>query len=311
MLAALLCGCEKEAPELPYGSLSSDPVYSAGGITEQMKLPLFAEELCAAAEDITEKSTIHKDRVKAACVYDVDAKQVLYSYNANEQLSPASLTKVMTALVTLENCSNLDEKVTVGEEKIREEGAQLFNLKEGDHITVRDLLYATLVHSGNDAALALAVYIGGSEEAFVEMMNAKAAELGASHTHFTNPHGLTNEEHYTCAYDLYLMFNAAAQYPEFLDIVGTSKYTITYTTAEGAITTKEIQTTNQYLSGGSRNPLSVTIEGGKTGSTSAAGKCIILYAVSPDSHPYIVVVMGAEDFDSLYNIATQLCDDTI
>ena len=91
----------------------------------------------------------------------------------------------------------------------------------------------------------------------------------------------------------------------------TSKYTITYTTAEGAITTKEIQTTNQYLSGGSRNPLSVTIEGGKTGSTSAAGKCIILYAVSPDSHPYIVVVMGAEDFDSLYNIATQLCDDTI
>ena len=310
LAAALLSACGEKEVELPYGSLASNAAFSMDAALSRGKMDLFAEKLCAAVSDVTEKSSISTGSVRAACVYDIDGLSVLYSYNAESELAPASLTKIMTALLVLENCPDLDEKVTVGDVTIREQGAQLFHLKEGDHITIRDLLYATMIYSANDAALALAIHVGGSEQDFCRMMNERAKLLGATHTNFVNSNGLSSDEHYTCAYDLYLMFQAAVQYEEFRQIIQTPSVSITYTTAEGAVNTREISTTNQYLKG-TPQPAALSIVGGKTGSTSAAGKCIILYAVSPQGHPYIVVVMGAEDTDSLYRITTQLCNDTV
>ena len=310
-LLLLTAGSGGREVRMPYGSLDSNPEFSFGEASESARMPLFAEDLCAAAADLTENSTIDPGTVKAACVYDISDKTVLYSYNANERLAPASLTKVMTALLVLENCENLDEIITVGDVTIREEGAQLFNLKEGDKISIRNLLYITLVYSGNDAALALAQYIGGSTEGFVEMMNERAKSLGATHTSFKNPHGLTQDEHYTCAYDLYLMFQEAAKHPEFLEIIQTVNTTIAYTGADGGAVEKAISTTNQYLRGGYDVPSGLSIVGGKTGSTSAAGKCIIFYARSGAGHDLIAVVMGAGDFDGLYNTASELCEDTV
>ncbi len=307
----ILSACGDESVPLAYGSLDTNPDYGMGDLREQTTIPLFAQELCAAAFDVTENSSADVHRLKSACVYDLSDKNVLYSYNANEHLSPASLTKLMTVLLTFENCPDLDQKITVGSVVIKENGAQLFGLKEGDRITIRDLLYATLLPSANDAALALALYIGGSEEAFADMMNERAAELGATNTHFVNPHGLTRDDHYTCAYDLYLMFNALLKYPEFLEIIQTANHTIEYTSADGSLNTKDANTTNLYLKGTIDKPQRALIYGGKTGSTAAAGKCIILYATGANGKEYIVVVMGAEDVDVLYKTVNKLCDDTI
>ena len=143
------------------------------------------------------------------------------------------------------------------------------------------------------------------------MMNERALKMGATNTHFLNPHGLTQEGHYTCAYDLYLMFNELLKYPEFLDIIQTQSQTIEYTSADGSLNSKDAKTTNQYLKGGIDTPRTVSVIGGKTGSTSAAGKCMILYATSPAGKPYIVVVMGAEDVDTLYKTINNLCNDVI
>ena len=310
-ILGLLCGCGSVEVPVPYGTLDGSTDFSLTSNVEQAQVPLFAEKLCAAVADVTENSSVSTDTLKAACVYDIQGCNVLYSYQANERLSPASLTKVMTALLVLENCQNLDEIIPIGDVTIREEGAQNFGFKEGDRISVRDLLYVTLVYSANDGALALAQYIGGTPEDFAEMMNAKAEELGATHTHFVNPHGLTNEEHYTCAYDLYLIFQAALQYPEFIKIIQTEKYEFSYISAANGEVTKEISTTNQYFLKGYDSPENITVVGGKTGSTAAAGKCIILYLKSISGRPYIAVVMGADSFDTLYHSMTQLCNETI
>lgn len=309
--AVFISGCGDNSVPLSYGSLDNNPDFALEDLSEQTTIPLFANELCAAASDVTEKSGISTSTLNSACVYDLSGKKVLYSYNANEHLSPASLTKLMTVLLTFENCPDLDQKISVGSVTIKENGAQLFGLKEGDRISIRDLLYITLLPSANDAALALAIYIAGSEEAFADMMNERALKMGATNTHFLNPHGLTQEGHYTCAYDLYLMFNELLKYPEFLDIIQTQSMTIEYTSADGSLNTKDAKTTNQYLKGGIDTPRTVSVVGGKTGSTSAAGKCMILYVTSPSSKPYIVVVMGAEDVDTLYKTINRLCDDVI
>ena len=310
-MAGMLMGCGTAEVPIPYGTLDSSADYALASTVEQAQLPLFAEKLCASVADVTENSTIATDTLKAACVYDIDHCDVIYSYQANERLSPASLTKVMTALLVLENCQNLDDIITIGDVTIREDGAQNFGFKEGDRITIRDLLYVTLVYSANDGALALAQHVAGTEEAFAELMNARAEDLGATHSHFVNPHGLTNEEHYTCAYDLYLIFNAALQYPEFQKIINTEKYSFSYISAANGEVTKEISTTNQYFLKGYESPENITVIGGKTGSTSAAGKCIILYLRSMSGAPYIAVVMGADSYDTLYHSMTQLCNETM
>ena len=311
LLAGMLAGCGTVEVPIPYGTLDGSTDYALTSTVEQAQVPLFAEKLCAAVADVTEKSTIDTETLKAACVYDIDGCEVVYSYQANERLSPASLTKVLTALLVLENCQNLDEIITIGDVTIREDGAQNFGFKEGDRITIRDLLYVTLVYSANDGALALAQHVAGTQEDFAEMMNARAADLGATHSHFVNPHGLTNEEHYTCAYDLYLIFNQAMQYPEFQKIVNTDKYSFSYISAANGEVTKEISTTNQYFLKGYDSPENITVVGGKTGSTAAAGKCIILYLRSMTGHPYIAVVMGADSYDTLYQSMTQLCNETM
>lgn len=309
--AGLTGGCGKEEIPLPYGSLDNNRFFSMEKQSDSVEAPFFADELCATAEDITDSSEISTGSLTAACIYDLERKEVAYSYHANERLSPASLTKIMTALIVLENCPDLNEMVTIGDVRIAESGAQLFGFEEGDRISLKNLLYTTVIYSANDGALALAQHVAGGEEAFVAMMNEKAEMLGATHTNFTNPHGLTSEEHYTTAYDLYLMFQAALKYPEFQEMIHTDKMTVEYTAADGSLTSKDIITTNRFLTENYSFADGIEIIGGKTGSTNAAGKCIILYALDQTSSPYIAVVMGAEDTDGLYRTAKQLIEDTL
>ena len=153
----------------------------------------------------------------SAILMEAGSGRVLYEHNADEPRLIASITKLMTALVALESGKSLDDVVTIQAEDTRTEGSALY-LKPGEHVKLETLLYGLLLHSGNDAALAIARFCGGSVEDFVAGMNARARELGMTNSHFTNPTGLDGEEHYSSAYDMALLARACLAVPELAEM---------------------------------------------------------------------------------------------
>lgn len=264
----------------------------------------FAKNLCVVTGKEGEADA--SVTAEAAAVFGVDTKEVIFQKNPFERLYPASITKIMTALIAIRD-GNLDDQVTVGQETvITETGASLAHINPGDTLTLEQLLYGLMLPSGNDAGAAIAVYLSGSTEAFAEKMNETAHALGATDTHFVNPHGLSDEDHYTTAYDLYLIFQEAMKYPEFQKIVGTVSYTASYTDAGGQTKTQEWKNSNQYLNGKSKAPEGITVLGGKTGTTRAAGSCLILGCQDENNRDYISVVLKAESRDVLYENMTNI-----
>ena len=162
----------------------------------------------------------------AACALLMDAStgRVLYDYNGSKQSLIASTTKIMTGLLIAESC-DLDAEVAVPDEALLVEGSSMY-LKQGEILTVEALLYGLMLHSGNDAAIALAMYHSGSVEAFVHKMNKKAYELSLMNTHFENPHGLDSENHYSTAYDLAKLTAYALDNPVFYQVVSTKTISI-------------------------------------------------------------------------------------
>lgn len=199
----------------------------------------------------------------SAVVLDATTGEILYSKNPDSAYPPASTTKIMTALLVMEN-TNLNSKVTVGKNPPNVDGTRL-GLIEGENLTVRDLLYGLLLASDNDCAEALAEYVGsGSMNKFVDMMNKRAEELGASHTHFVNPSGLFNKDHKTSAKDLALIMQKLSANPEYSKIATTLSYTIKPTDKSKNSRTvwnenRLVQKTSRYYYEGAT--------GGKTGYT--------------------------------------------
>ena len=235
----------------------------------------------------------YKGKVKAALLYDLGSDSIVFAQDIDVQLYPASLTKVMTALLTIEMQSDLDAMVTVTREGLKgqEPGGSNVALKVDEQMSVRDLLYCLMVKSGNDAASVLAVQNSGSIEAFVEVMNQKAQELGCTGTHFMNPHGLHHDEHYTTARDMARITAAAMQYPLFEEIFTTTEYTVPATNLSEA---RELKTTN-YLIRSNGYPVVVDsrVLGGKTGNTSKAGRCLVALA-EKNGMKLLSVVLGAK-----------------
>ena len=271
---------------------------------------LYAEDLCVAQNDVLLEGYTEDPDLHSAALFDLTGENVLYAYKAHERLYPASTTKIMTALLAIEN-ANLDDLVTISgnaDASSFSADAQVCGLEKGEVWTLRDLLGALLLYSGNDAATAIAEYVGGSEEAFVNMMNRRAHELMANDTHFMNPHGLHDDNHYTTAYDLYLIFNECIKHEEFVDIIQSELYTAHYTDAYGNSQETEFLPTNLYAQGEAEVPENVTIVGGKTGTTDEAGYCLILMEKDFSDNPYISIVMGASDKPVLYEDMTSLIE---
>lgn len=244
------------------------------------------------------------------CINNTD-NEVLQASNPFEQIYPASITKIMTTLLVLEN-GNLDDTVTITEEiQLHDPQAVTLGLKLGDTLTVDELLHGLLITSANDCAVALARYIAGSEEAFVEQMNARAAELGATHTHFMNPHGLHDVNHYTTAYDLYIMFRAVIQHEEFQTITGLAEYTVHYTDGEGNPVEVSVHNSDLFISEGYPLDEGIKVVAGKTGTTSEAGYCLIVQAKDTEGKEYIALVCGTPYRDSLYYQIQQLLNQAI
>ena len=313
--AALLCaaallflmpGCGgKEIPLAydPDSDVSSFRISddSAGTVADS-----FAQDLCVVTEDVgTDNADVDTEALTSAGLFDLNNHEVLYARNIHERLNPASLTKVMTALVALKY-GNTDDTITVTEEAmITESGATLCGLEVGDQLTLNQALHALLIHSANDAAAAIAVHIGGSM-GFAELMNEEAVAVGATNSHFVNPHGLTADNHYVTAYDMYLIFNEALQYDLISEIIHMTSYETVYMDSSGNSKTLSFNTTNQYLTGTYKAPGQVTVIGGKTGTTSAAGSCLILLARDTAGNPYISVILKASARDVLYEQMTRL-----
>lgn len=234
----------------------------------------------------------------AAIVVDGDNNEVLYDYNAYEKRYPASVTKIMTTLVVLRAIDagelTLDTQVTASKEAVTlPEGSSTAGIVEGEVLTIEQLLYCDLVPSGNEACNILAEALCGSEEAFVERMNETAEDLGMTGTHFANPHGLHDPDHYTTAYDIYLMASAAMEYEIFREIVSTPTYTLepTNMVSEPRILhSTNALISNWYVSG-------VTYSkaiGIKTGYTEEAGRCLASAATDEQGRTFYCVVLGSE-----------------
>lgn len=216
---------------------------------------------------------------KIGLIFDRNSKTILYEKNGLKQVPMASTTKIMTAIVVLEN-ANLDDIVTISKKAAGTGGSRL-GLKTNDKITVHDLLYGLMLKSGNDAAVALAEHVGGEIDGFAELMNKKASEMGLVNSHFVTPHGLDQEKHYTTAYELACMADYALNIPKFREIVGSKKYNITINARSSLIGNTNELLGNLY-----------GVYGVKTGFTNGAGRCLVT-ACKRDDIDIITVVLSA------------------
>ncbi len=232
---------------------------------------------------------------RAAILIDNETNKVLYDKNANERMFPASTTKIMTAILVLENC-DLNETVTASYDALMSipEGYVTAEIQGEEQFTVEQLLEMLLVHSANDAANVLAEYVGGSIESFVSMMNTKVNELGLTNTHFTNTYGLQEDNHYTTAYDLAKIMQYCIQNDDFRKIAGSVSCSIPATNQSGV---RSYTSTNQLILPDSPNYYSyVTV--GKTGFTTEAGRCLVSCAYRNDIELTCVVLGGTLSDDS-------------
>lgn len=267
----------------------------------------FAANLCVVSQD-QQMDSVSLEQDQKGVLFDLKNKSVLYAKGAYDKVYPASITKIITALLAFKN-SNMDDVVTISQENITlEEGSQVVGFQEGDQVTMDQLVHCLLVYSGNDAASAIATHVGGSTENFVAMMNEYAAQLGCTGTHFTNPHGLQDENHYTTPYDIYLMLKEALKYPEFTEITQLPSYTVTFKHSDGSEDSVALTATDHYLTGEANVPKGVTVLGGKTGTTNSAGNCLALLSQNSYGSPYISIVMGASTKELLYQQMTSLLE---
>lgn len=305
--AGALTGCGKEELLFAYNPDYEVSSYRVVNEVSSVVADSFADDLCVVIGDVgTENGAVDMSEATAAGLFDLNKNNVMYAKNVHERLQPASLTKIMTALVALKY-GNPDDMITVTDEaSITESGAVLCGLKPGDQLTLNQALHALLIHSANDAAAAIAVHIGGSIEGFAEMMNKEALAIGATNSHFVNPHGLTADNHYVTAYDLYLIFNEALKQDLINEIIHMTSYETVYMDKDGNSKSMSLKTTNQYLNGNFKAPEQVTIIGGKTGTTNAAGNCLILLSKDTSGNPYISVILRSKEKQILYTEMTEL-----
>ena len=234
--------------------------------------------------------------------------------NVHKRMYPASMTKLMTAIVVCDYMEaqgkEYDEIVTVDNYyDLSAQGGGVNPLPRGSKISVRNLLAGLLIQSNNYYALILADYVAGSEEAFCDLMNEKATALGATNTHFANPHGLDDVEHYSTAYDIYLIIKEASQYPIVNELDSMTEYTYTYENYSGYEIEATISPTNLFLGDNLNLPANYVIKNWKTGTTDGAGSCLAMIVENTaldTENSYTVIASNGESKPQLYDAIVKL-----
>lgn len=295
-----MTGCGTKI-ENAYDTYSTDYINGYSGSN------YFASNLCVTNDvNFGQDNMQFAKTAEGAGAFNIDTHQVLYSQNLFEKLYPASTTKILTAYIILKNC-DLNATVTVSHDAANPgHSSSVCGLKEGDVITVQDLLYGLLLESGNDAAIALAEYCSGSVEEFAKLMNSTAKSFGATNSNFVNPSGLPDENHYTTIYDMYLIFSNAISLESFVAIISSQTHDVAYTNAQGAAVSKTFKNTCGYLTGAYTALENVTVTGGKTGTTGEAGHCLVLLSQNAKNERIISIVYKADGKKDLYSFMNEI-----
>lgn len=302
--AVFMGGCGKEILiENPYSVYNSKVnTYDA----KALESTFFASNLC-----VTDGIDIGVDKVdsqvaEGAGAFNITTGEITYSQNIFGKLYPASTTKILTAYIILRDC-NLSDMVTVSDFAVDQAAdSSICNLKAGDVISVKNLLYGMMLASGNDAAIALAEHHSGDVDTFSAEMNRTAKSLGATKSNFMNPNGLPDENHYTTIYDMYLIFKEAITSDDFNSIISAKEVTANYLNKNGDAVEKTWTNTNRFTSGKYEAPEGFTIIGGKTGTTNAAGYCLVLYSKNDKGDKIVSIVFKADGRSNLYHLMSQI-----
>lgn len=264
----------------------------------------YADNLAVIAPNTDVQGGFDPLGIKTALLVDDTTNETIVSYGGDTIIYPASMTKVMSGILIVEALEagtiSMDDTVKISHSIPLDPDAARLDLKMGDQITVRNLVYGYLIRSLNDCGIVLAELIGGTEADFVSMMNEKAHLLGATHTNFVNCHGLHDDNHYTTAYDLYLFFREFAAHELIHEIDQITEYMLTYQNAEGETVELKLESTNGFLSGAYNLPSKYQIGAWKSGTTKAAGSCLIMQVMYQE-HDYYAVICKANDRDTLYD----------
>ena len=310
----LLCiltmsGCSDSENLFSYSHDNSEiaDITSVTGESYLYEAPPYFRNVCVIPKEAVGVDKKDVFTAKGLLLVDVDDNSMLYAEGIYDKLYPASLTKLATALVCFKYGNMEDDvKISYNASHISEPHAKTCFLQEGDVINFETLLTSFLVYSGNDAGIALAEHISGSEKEFMKLVNKELAEIGAVDTHFVNSHGLHDDNHYTTVYDIYLMLNELSKYDKFLEIASKDTYIADFKDADGNNVRKVYDSTIQYITGDQKLPKGFKVLAGKTGTTTAAGNCLALLVSGKDGHKYIAIVMKAYSYGSLYSQINEL-----
>ena len=298
-------GC-KDTTKTTYDLEQSSNQYHITQALPQRGADFFSADLCVTDQDNFGLEAVDSQVAKGGGVFNLATGECTYAQNIFGQMYPASTTKILTCLVAIEQ-GDLDQMITVSTYAADQTpDSSVANLSAGDTMRLRDLLYGLMLRSGNDAALAIAEGVGGSEEGFAKLMNERVQSIGATHSHFVTPHGLHDDDHYTTVYDMYLIFQEALKNETFMEIISTPKYHVAYTGADGQAKEQDWNNTNRYLLGREKAPAGFTVVGGKTGTTYEAGYCLVVYSINDHKQPIISIVYNADCSLNLYYLMNEL-----
>ncbi|MGN0436507.1 MAG: D-alanyl-D-alanine carboxypeptidase family protein [Wujia sp.] len=290
-------------PDIEEISYSVD---SANGYVDSI---VIANDLTVIPDGMSKNAELFDDCYYALMINDT-SNTVYAAKNVHSRMYPASMTKLMTAIIVCDKIESgeisLDDVVTVSKNyDLTYEGVAPCTIKSGSKITIKNLLYGLLIHSDNYYALILADYIGGDEATFCSLMNTKAYSIGATNTHYANPHGLDNREHYTTAYDTYLIIKEAYSHDLIREIDSNKTYSYSYINSAGYETDVDITPTNLFLTDSVNLPASYNIKVWKTGTTTGAGYCLAMY-LEKDNEYYVAIAASGSSKSSLYDSMVKL-----
>lgn len=302
----LLTGCGsktfKAGKQLDIGILPELPLYGDYGMADEYAVIDRDEELDAAAYN----------SFFATMLVDDTTKVPIVAHNVHNRIYPASMTKLMTGILVMESIEkgdiSLDDIVTLNRKVTFDDwDAMASDLVGGCRVSVKNLLYGLMITSYNDCGVILAELIAGSESAFCDRMNEKAREIGATNTHFENCHGLHSNDHYTTAYDLYLIISEFSKHDLAYIIDSLNTYDFTYTDPDGNEQVVTIEPTNEFLTGEINMPSGYSIGSWKTGTTEEALNCLVMEFVNDSTgDKYVALIAGADGKEALYSAMTEL-----
>lgn len=309
LTAITLFGCKKETGTLsnPY-QMEENENAAIYGDTPLSYSDGFSKKIAVIGKDAVNSEGSENIKSEAALLIDATTGDVIFQKNPHKREYPASTTKVLTSLIAIKY-GDTSAVRKVGEEVIiKEDNVILCDFRQGDLISFDVAIHGALMRSGNDAAAFLALFAADNITDFAELMNKEAKALGATESHFVNPHGLYDDNHYTTAYDLYLIFNEAIKYSKFIEVLSCRQYDGTFTRKTAYadyMINCSYTNTNQYVTGTLPTPEGITVLGGKAGYTEVARRSYVMLAEA-NGHRYIVITMRADSTEDMYHDLSEL-----